>query len=645
MIILSCNSLSWSVADTPILRDVSFVLKEGEHAALVGVNGAGKSTIFKLIRKEIKKDAGEIYLSGGIQIGYLEQNALPEGRKTVWEEAVEIFSGLAQMEEKLMELEAELNREKDVEKLEALSKKYTALQEEFKEKGGYEYIKRTGAILRGMGFLDSEFSLPSASLSGGQKTRLAIARLLLSEPDILLLDEPTNHLDIKTLNWLEAFLKTYKKAFLVISHDRYFLDSVTTKTIELEGGKTKTYECSYTQYVARKKEEREIQQKHFEQQQKEIARIEAIIEQQKRWNQERNYVTIRSKQKQIEHMEKIDAPEKLPDKMKLRFQTAVTSGNNVLEITGLTKGFETKRLFSDISFSLLRSERVFLLGDNGIGKSTLFKIIEGRLSPDSGNIRYGTNVSIGYYDQELSDLNEENTIIEEVWQEESQATQTRIRTLLGSFLFTGDDVYKKISVLSGGEKSRVSLCKLLLSNANLLLLDEPTNHLDIDSREVLENALEEYPGTIFAISHDRYFINKMATRILYMEADHVEDYKGNYEDFLEYRQRKAEQAGSVKEIPKQAEVSETRQEYLNTKQARAAERKRARDLERTEAEIDQAEQELARIDEALAAPEHASDPDKLTELLQEREIQQAKLEELMNLWTSLSEAMEKEGTP
>lgn len=633
MILLGCHDISYSIGVTAILKSVTMEIQDGEHAALIGVNGAGKSTLFQMIMGVYPADTGEIFTAKNLQIGYLEQNALFESDKTVWQEAMGIFAPLVTMEEKMIALEKSLSTEKNVDTLEEISKKYLSLSEEFKKQGGYEYQKRIGSILRGMGFDDLAFDLEVARLSGGQKTRLAIAKLLLTEPDLLLLDEPTNHLDIQTLSWLENFLKSYKKAFLVVSHDRYFLDAVTTKTIEIEGGKTKTYACSYTEYAARKKKDREVEQKHYENQQREIARQEAIIEQQRRFNRQRNIVAAESRQKALDRMEKVEAPTKLPGKMRLHFETAVLSGNDVLDVKNLSKKFPDKTLFSSLSFSLVRGQRVFLLGDNGVGKSTMFKMIEGREEKDGGTVHLGANVSVGYYDQELNDLNEDNTIIDEVWEEDPRATQTQIRHLLGSFLFCDEDVFKKISVLSGGEKARIALCKLLMNRPNLLLLDEPTNHLDIYSREVLEEALSEYDGTIFAISHDRYFINKLATRVLNMTPNHIQDFRGNYEEFLAYQQKKEEIV--LKEIPVE-EINEGKWNYQQEKQQQAAERKRQRDLEKAEKAIAKLEKNLAELDQKMMQEDVACDAAKLMELSEQRSQLEKELNEEYALWESLS---------
>ncbi len=634
MILLGCHQVSYHVGVEAILKSVTLEIQEGEHAALVGVNGAGKSTLFKIIMGTYQKDGGDVFCAKNLSIGYLEQNALFESDKTVWDEALDIFAPLVAMEEKIMALEQELSREKNVDALEEISKKYLALTEEFKKQGGYEYQKRIGSILRGMGFSEAAFDLPVHHLSGGQKTRLAIAKLLLKEPDLLLLDEPTNHLDIQTLSWLEDFLKSYKKAFLVVSHDRYFLDAVTTKTIELLGGEAKTYSCSYTEYAARRKKDREVEQKHYENQQREIARQEAIIEQQRRFNRQRNIVMAESRLKALDRMEKIEAPQKLPGKMRLHFETAALSGNDVLSVQNLAKSFPDKVLFSDISFSVVRGQHVFLLGDNGVGKSTLFKMIEGREEKNAGTVHLGANVSVGYYDQELNDLNEENSILDEVWNENPRATQTQIRNLLGSFLFRDDDVFKKISVLSGGEKARVALCKLLMNRPNLMLLDEPTNHLDIQAREVLEDALADYDGTIFAISHDRYFINKLATRILNMTPNHIDNFMGNYEEFLSYQKKQ-----TILEKEEEAEnvsVSEGRKNYQEEKKKQAALRKRERDLTKAEKKIEELEAKIEEIDGQMMREDVAYDSEKLCELSGEKERLEQELNETYELWETLS---------
>lgn len=635
MIILNCNSISLAFGTNIILENISFSIQDSEHVGLVGVNGAGKSTLFKVICGLLPPDGGEIYMAKGSKLGYMEQNSGLDSDSTIWEEMLSTFSHLIQMEKKLKDLEHGISTEKSEGVLASLMKEYSNLSERFSSSGGYEYNSRTRGVLKGLGFNEEQFGLKVSTLSGGQKTRLSLAKLLLEEPDILLLDEPTNHLDISAIEWLEDFLKNYRKAVFVISHDRYFLDIVTNKTLELENRQCKVYDCNYTEYIRRKKIDRDIQQRHFEQQQKEIARMEAFIEQQRRWNREKNIIAAESRQKAIDRMEKIEAPTRLPDKVKIQFNTKLSSGNDVLLIDGLSKEYPLKPLFRNISFKLKKNEKVFLLGPNGCGKSTLLKIIAGRLHQSSGTVNLGHKVQLGYYDQEQSDLNESNTIIDEVWNGNEKLGQTEIRSALAAFLFTGEDVFKPISVLSGGEKSRVALVKLMLSGANFMLLDEPTNHLDINSREVLEESLQNYEGTILAVSHDRYFINKLSTRILEMDTDSFINIEGDYSYFLEHKNRLKKAESETAQL--EASLSEAKQDYLSAKEEKARQKRLEKQLKDTEAEIEDIESKLSGIAEKMQSEEVVADHIKLGELHEEQAILQSRLDELYELWGDLTE--------
>lgn len=514
MIVLNCNNVDFSYGVETILNNVSFSLKENDKVGLVGVNGAGKSTLFKLIIGELQQENGEIFISKDINVGYLKQNSALNSENTLWDELRDVFRDLVEMEKSIARLEKEISSTTEQGKLESLMKEYSRLTERFSYLGGFEYNSRIRGVLRGLGFEEHEFECKISILSGGQKTRLALAKVLLEEPDILMLDEPTNHLDIAAVEWLEDYLKSYKKCLLIISHDRYFLDSVTSRTIEIENHTSTVYNCNYSNYVKQKAVNREIQEKHYIQQQKEIARQEAYIEQQRRWNRERNIIAAESRQKALDRMEKVEKPSDLPATIKIKFRKTIASGNDVLDVENISKSFDNKELFKNISFKVKKGERVFLLGPNGCGKSTLLKILAGRLEASSGTYSYGAKVNLGYYDQEMADLNENNTVLDEVWSVDQKLIQSEVRTALGAFLFTGEDVFKKISVLSGGEKSRVAMLKLIFSDSNFIILDEPTNHLDINSREILEDALSSYEGTLLVVSHDRYFIDKLATRIV-----------------------------------------------------------------------------------------------------------------------------------
>lgn len=632
MIILALSGISLSFGTDVLLDDINFNIQSGEKVALVGVNGAGKSTLFKIVNGSLRPDSGEIFLSKGSRLGFLDQNSGLDTENTIWDEMLSPYSGLIKMEERLKLLEKRISSEETPDSLESLMREYDNLTEKFKREGGYEYNSRVRGVLRGLGFDDSQFLLRVRSLSGGQKTRLALARLLLEEPDILLLDEPTNHLDIEALEWLEDFLKSYRKSIFIISHDRYFLDAVTNRTIELENCRAASFAGGYSEYSRKKAADRIIRQRHFEQQQKEVARMEAFIEQQRRWNREKNIVAAESRQKAIDRMVRLDSPKKLPDKIKIRFRSSIISGNDVLSVENLTKAYPGKPLFEDIRFELKRNEKVFLLGPNGCGKSTLLKILAGKLPQASGSFEYGHKIVIGYYDQELEGLDESKTVLEEVWDENEKLTHTQIRNALAQFLFTGEDVFKPVSVLSGGERSRVALVKLMLSGANFLLLDEPTNHLDINSREALEEALLSFDGTILAVSHDRYFIRKLSTRIVEMAGKKLVDYKGDYAFYLEHRRTRQNDSGGSA-----AALSSSKQERLEGKEEKARRRKLERQLEETEREIENLENRLSEIETEMSAESAQSDHILLTGLVEEQERHKVRLDELYSLWSGLTE--------
>lgn len=632
MIILSCSDLSLSFGVKKVLEQISFTIQEKDKVGLIGVNGAGKSTLFKLLTGELAADSGDVFISKSLRIGYLHQNTGLDSTKTLWEEALHTFAPLIEMENKLRVLESRISEAAGSESLDSMMKEYDTLSASFSGQGGYEYLSRTRGILKGLGFAEEQHHLPVAALSGGQKTRLAMARLLLQEPDILLLDEPTNHLDISAIEWLEDFLKNYRKCVLVISHDRYFLDEVTTHTLELENCRCCSYEGNYSYYVKKKAEDRTIQQKHYEVQQKEIARLEAFIEQQRRWNREKNIIAAESRQKAIDRMDKIDRPEDLPDKIRIRFRIGMQSGNDVLAVKGLSKEYPGKPLFRQLHFALKRQERTFILGPNGCGKSTLLKILADKLEPSEGTFSFGYKVKLGYYDQEHSDLHEDHTVIDEVWSADEDITQTELRTTLAAFLFRGEDVFSPISILSGGEKSRVALAKLMLSHANVLLLDEPTNHLDINSREVLEEALQEYEGTMLVVSHDRYFIKKLSTRIIELHGDTVTDLEGSYEYYLERRKALSQQETGMGD----RKVSAAKAERQASKEERARQRKLEKQLLEAEQAIEKAEARLAEIEGEMLSDAVAVDHVRLASLHQEQQELSETLEKLYGEWEELS---------
>ncbi|MBE6590278.1 MAG: ABC-F family ATP-binding cassette domain-containing protein [Ruminococcaceae bacterium] len=606
MIAISVNGLSLDFGDVPILEKVSFSLEENDKLGVIGVNGCGKSTLFKLILGELEPREGEIYFSKGKTVGILTQDGAfdcENENMTVLERMYSAFPTLLSMEKRLSELEATLEGAQD-----HVIREYSELHEKFVGNGGLEFRGRCAAILSRLGFDKIAQSLPVSVLSGGQRTRLALATELLREPDILMLDEPTNHLDIETLAWLESFLVSYPKCVMIISHDRYFLDKVTNKTLSIEHRRAKLYNGGYTKSMEQRRIDREIAERHWKNQQKEIARQEAYIAQQRAWNRERNIIAAESRLKLLEKMERVERPENDPRSIRMRFGEAIASGNDVLNVRSLSMSFSERVLFRDISFLVRRGERVMIIGPNGCGKSTLIKLILSRLTPTAGVIEEGYNVQIGYYDQENQNLTPENTVLDELWNAYPQKTETEIRNTLALFRFTGEDVFKTVSVLSGGERARLTFAKLMLSRMNLLVLDEPTNHLDIDSREALESALEQFDGTIVTVSHDRYLIEKLATRILEIHPgacfegdllDYEVTHPGtSYTEFRAYKTLREERAAEEGCAPPRT-VSAGKEQYLKAKQANAEARRKRAQLDRLKKECEELESELSRIEEEL----------------------------------------------
>ena len=607
MTAISLSGVSLEFGTDVILDNISFSLNEGDKLGIVGVNGAGKSTLFKIIRGEYTPTDGSVYISKDKSVGMLEQNTGLEGDCTVLEGMLESFASLIADEARLEALQKQLEiTPSDAD----LIASYTSLTDRFKRAGGYEFRSRCKGILKNLGFDERFHDLKISGLSGGQKTRLALARELITSPDILMLDEPTNHLDVETLAWLEDFLSSYRGTLLVISHDRWFLDRVTTKTLEIENTHAELYNGNYSRYVKLKAENREIRERQYKNQQKEIARIEAYIEQQRRWNRERNIIAAESRQKALDRMVKIDRPEALPENIRLTFTKSGESGNDVLTVKNLTKAYPNKPLFSDVSFLVKKHDRLFIAGPNGCGKSTLIKIIAEKLAADSGSFEYGYNVNIGYYDQENQNLDPENTVLDELWNCYDGLTQTEIRSALALFLFKGDDIEKKVSVLSGGEKARLTLCKLILSKMNLLILDEPTNHLDIGSREALENALSEFDGTIIAVSHDRYFISKLATRVLNLGVKPALDFFGTYEEYKAHLARTT--AAENASVPQT--ITEAKEQYLRAKEQASEQRKLKTRIKKNAEETAALEKELDDLTVKLADEAIQSDYVKVNEL-------------------------------
>lgn len=596
MISVNCENLSLSFGAETVLENVSFALNEGDKLGIIGVNGAGKSSLFAMITGKYQPTSGEVFISKGKTVGILEQNIEYDSSRTILDEAINTFSDLLETEKELENLRAV----SELTGSEADAKRYADCQESFTSGGGYEFRGRCKGILKKLSLPEALWDKPVSSLSGGQKTRLSLACLLLRDPDIILLDEPTNHLDTDALFWLESYLKASRKTILVISHDRYFLDSVVNRILEIENKKSRIWNGNYTGYVNQKAIDREIQERHYVNQQREIKRIEAYIGQQRRWNRERNIIAAESRQKLLDKMERVERPEALPDRIRMTFDSSGESGNDVMSVRGLAKSYPGKALFDSVSFEVKKHDRLFICGKNGCGKSTLIKILAGRISPDKGFASLGYNVKIGYYDQENQDLHPNNTVIDELWNAYPTMTETTVRNALALFLFRGDDILKKVSVLSGGEKARLTLARLMLSKMNLLILDEPTNHLDINSREVLENALSGFDGTIIAVSHDRYFINKLATRILDFGAEsehHLFAFEGGYGEYLDYRRRYL--TSPEEEAKKETVVTASKEQYLNAKREQAEIRKSERRLKNLKDGIAATESRISEIGEEM----------------------------------------------
>jgi len=633
MIILNCNNISLSFGEREILSNVTLNIHDTDKIGIVGVNGAGKTTLLKVISGIIKPDSGDVFLQNNIKVGYLSQDNDFDSSASIWDELAMGFHEIIEMENRIGELQENISIEKEQTKLSSLMKEYDSITDRFERSGGYEYNSRIRGVLRGLGFDDSQFDYKINTLSGGQRTRISLAKLLLTEPDILLLDEPTNHLDLNALEWLEEFLKNYKKCVIVISHDRYFLDVVTNKIIELENCEHAVYSGNYSEYVIKKAEQRELQQKNYELYQRETARMENIIDQYKRWNREKSIIAAESKQKALDKMKKIDKPSDAPSQIQISFSSRISSAKDVVSVKGLSKNFTSNCLLKDIDFKIRRGERVFLLGPNGCGKSTLLRIITGKLENYAGSLELGYNVEVGYYDQHQEDIDKNNSIIDEVFNSTKELTQTQVRNALAAFLFKGEDVFKSISVLSGGERSRVALVKLMLSGANFLILDEPTNHLDINSREIFERALQNFDGTILAVSHDRYFIRKLATRIFEISNCTLNDFLDDYPTYLE-RKNAASKNNSSQAATKD-KISTSKLERLNAKEEKSNQRKLEKQLIQTEKEINDTEGRLKEIEIEMQNEEIMSDHLILVNLFEEQSSLKLKLEKLYELWQEL----------
>ncbi|ELP5179219.1 ABC-F family ATP-binding cassette domain-containing protein [Clostridium perfringens] len=643
MIILSCRHLTKSFGIDEILRDVTFNINEGDKVGLIGPNGEGKSTLFKILTKQLDYDSGELFLDKNKTLGYLSQNLSLDSENTIYDEMLSVFSSLTELEDKIKTLEEKLNEPYDASKEEyhnKLIKDYTLSQELYENRGGYTFRGEISRVLKGLGFLEEDFNNQIINLSGGQKTRLALCKLLLRKPDLLLLDEPTNHLDLEAIEWLEEYLNGYKGTVFVISHDRFFLDSVTNTTFELIGGKIHCYNASYTKFLELRKKDIEARLKAYNLQQAEIKRQEEIIEKFRSFNREKSVRAAESRQKALDKMDRLEAPEVIKEASKISFETLVKSGNDVLHIENLKKSYDSL-LFENVNLDLKRGEKVALIGENGRGKTTLFKIIMGMLKQDSGSVSLGKNVFTGYYDQEQSNLNLHKTIIDEVWDDFPNLTTTEVRNYLASFLFTGDDVFKEISLLSGGEKCKINLLKLMLSKANLLLLDEPTNHLDIMSREALEDAILSYDGTLIVISHDRYFLNKVINKIVELQENGLKTYLGNYNYYMDKKANPNRYEDIDEEINQgktKTQIKEERKKKKSAEKSARALRAQLRDVEKL---IPQKEEELEKLQEMLCTEEVYSNPEESVRVNKEINSVQEEIDSLYATWEELSESLEE----
>ncbi len=635
--ILACQNISKAFGTDEIIQHASFHVEENEKMAIVGINGAGKTTLLRIIMGELEADRGEVILTKNRTIGYLPQNPDIEGNKTIYEEVLSAKEELISMQETLISMEEKMSSLRG-EQLEQLMESYNRLNTAFEMKGGSSYKSEITGVLKGLGFTEEEFGKHMQELSGGQRTRVCLGKLLVTKPDIILLDEPTNHLDIGSITWLETFLLNYKGAVVIVSHDRYFLDRIVHKVVELDLHKVSVFSGNYSDYAVKKAQVREAQLKQYYNQQQEIRRQEEVIAKLKSFNREKSIKRAESREKMLDKIERLEKPVEENTDIHLNLEPRVVSGNDVLKVEHLAKAFPGQNLFSDLSFELKRGERVALIGDNGTGKTTILKIINQMVEADHGTLTLGANVHIGYYDQEHQILHQDKTLVEEISDAYPSLTNTEIRNVLAAFLFTGDEVFKRISDLSGGERGRVSLAKLMLSEANFLILDEPTNHLDIVSKEILEQALNRYTGTVLFVSHDRYFINKVATRILNLTGETVVNYIGNYDYYLEKcRELTQIYAPGKEEAVKSEPESSSKLDWKQQKEAQARQRKLENDRKKTEDAIEQTEQRIQELEEAFADSEIATNSAKLQELHQEYAEKQQELEKLYEVWEQLME--------
>lgn len=643
--ILSCNNITKTFGTDTILSDCSFHIEEREKAAIVGPNGAGKSTLLKIIMGRLPADDGTVTISKDKTLGYLAQHQNLSSDGTIYDELLSVKKDIIALEEKIRETEQQMKNATG-EQLDTLLDQYTKMNHQFELENGYAYQSEIVGVLKGLGFTEDDFSLPVNTLSGGQKTRVALGKLLLSKPDIILLDEPTNHLDMESIRWLENYLLGYNGSVIIVAHDRYFLDRIVTKIIEIENTHVTVFSGNYTAYADKKKILRNMQLKEYLNQQRQIKHQQEVITKLKQFNREKSIKRAESREKMLDKLEVVDKPAEINDKMNIELNPSVISGNDVLSVSHLSKAFDDNTLFTDISFDIKRGERVALIGNNGTGKTTILKIINDILPADSGEIKLGSKVTIGYYDQEHHVLDPDKTLFDELQDAYPDLNNTQIRNTLAAFLFTNDDVFKYIRDLSGGERGRVSLAKLMLSNANFLILDEPTNHLDMVSKEILENALNSYTGTVLYVSHDRYFINTTATRIIELVGQTTVNYIGNYDYYIEKKDaltaaalagKPADSSSAVSAAQKNAQKESAKADWKHSKEEQALLKKKKNELKKTEERITVIEDRLKAIEEESALPEVCTDTARLLELHKESTKLSEELDTLYEKWEELSE--------
>lgn len=633
--ILACQNISKSFGTDEIIQHASFHIEAYEKAAIVGINGAGKTTLLRIIMGELPADEGEVVLAKEKTIGYLPQNPNVSGNHTIYDEVLSAKKALISMEEKLRDMEGRMHEYQGKE-LEDFMESYNRLNHEFDMLGGYSYQSEIVGVLKGLGFSEEEFGKHMQELSGGQRTRVCLGKLLVTKPDVILLDEPTNHLDINSIAWLETFLLNYKGAVVIVSHDRYFLDKVVSKVVELDRTKVSVFQGNYSDYATKRAQVREAQLKQYYNQQREIKHQEEVIAKLKSFNREKSIKRAESREKMLDKIERVEKPVEENTDIHLHLEPRIISGNDVLSVEHLAKAYPNQQLFSDISFEIKRGERIALIGDNGTGKTTILKIINDMIEADAGSIKLGANVNIGYYDQEHQVLHNEKNLMEEISDAYPSLTNTEIRNVLAAFLFTGDDVFKQISDLSGGEKGRVSLAKLMLSEANFLIMDEPTNHLDITSKEILEHALNSYTGTVFFVSHDRYFINKTATRILNLTGETIVNYIGNYDYYMEKCRELTKVYVTEKDKEEIAEAeSSNKLDWKQQKEEQAKLRKIENERKKTEESIECLEARISELEESFSDEEIVTNSVKLQEVHEEYAKCQQELEALYEKWEEL----------